>query len=170
MYNPRQKKPKITILGRKDITDYVRSFVLHMRKTEGRVLTARHRDETEYMKSLMNDPKNTTYKSFPDFRDGDYFWHHQRVDFVTSNLGKGFVFYFICNSCRQRAKYLYEYSPLQSPLCRVCCRLPYPVSSRQARYMSRLLRKPYLSSEDKQALVRRAGIRIEDVVAALASG
>lgn len=169
MYGTPKKKPKLTILERKDITDYVRSFVLHVRHGEGRVLKASHRGMAEYMKGLINLPENTTFKSMRDFRDGYYFWHDQKVDFVPSNLGqdRGFIFYFVCNGCGRRAKYLYEYSTIESPLCHVCCRLHYPAPSRRARDISRLLRKPYLSSEAKYMLIRRAGITAEDVAVAI---
>ncbi len=166
MYRQRRKKPAITALERRDITDYVRSFVWHGRR-QGRVLTSRHRAEAEIMKMLMNKPENTTYKSFRDHRDGDYYWHHQEVDFVVSNLGRGCIFYFVCNGCRRRVKYLYEYSTLQSPLCRVCCRLQYPQPSRSARRLSRLIRQPHRSiAEAKSMLIKKLGITVEDVAAA----
>lgn len=167
MYSQRRKKPAITALERRDITDYVRSFVWHARGARGQVLTARHRGEAESMKGLMNKPENTTYKSVRDLRDGDYFWHHQEVDFISSNLGRGFIFYFVCNGCRRRVKYLYEYSSLRSPLCRICCRLQYPQPSRSARRLSRLIRQAHLSGEAKSMLIKRTGITVGDVTIAL---
>jgi hypothetical protein len=171
MYGSNIKKTAITVLDRKDIVDYVRSFVWHARSTQGRVLNARYRAEAENMRELMNDPKNTTYKSIRDFRNGDYFWHHQKVDFVQSNLGRGYIFYFRCNGCYRRVKYLYEYSLLESPLCRICCNLNYDYKqpNRSMRNISRLLKKPYLSSEGKYMLIKQAGITQEDVMAATAS-
>jgi hypothetical protein len=139
---------------------------MHMRHTHGRVYDLRHPGEVRNMVEAMNKPENTTYKSRRDFRDGGYFWNEQRVDFVSSNLKRGHIFYFRCNGCARRVKYLYEYSMLMSPLCRICCRLRYEQPSRKARYLSRLIRKPYLSSEAKYALIKRAGITIQDVLVA----
>jgi hypothetical protein len=165
MYGKTNRKPPITILDRKDITDYVRAFVLHMRNTQGRVFDTRHRSSVEYMVEMMNKPENTAFKSIRDvLGDGRPFWYEQKVDFVASNLRRGFVFYFRCNGCYRRVKYLYQYSMLKPPLCRICCRLPYPQPSRQARRFSRLIRQPYLSSEAKYMLIKRAGITAEDIV------
>ena len=167
MYDSQRKKP-LPVHDRKDATDYVRAFILYIRKTQGRVFDLRHPGQVKYMVELMNDPKNTTFKSIRDPRDSYYYWHKQRFDYVPSNLGRdrGFVFYFICNGCGRRVKYLYEYSSLESPLCRTCCHLKYEQPSRKARDISRLIRRPYLSSEDKYVLIKRAGITTEDVVAA----
>ena len=165
MYSQRNKKPAITILDRKDITDYVRGFVLHMRK-HGRVFDLRHEGNIKFMIQLMNEPENAEFRSARDFQNGNYYWDYQRVDYKRSNLGRGFVFYFRCNGCRRRVKYLYEYSMLQPPLCRICCHLHYEQPSRKARRLSRLIRKPHLSGEDKYLLIQRAGITQEDVLAA----
>ena len=167
MYRRRSKEPPITVLDRKDITAYVRAFVLHARNTRGRVYNLRHFQEARNMIEDINNPANTTFKSTRDFRDGSYFWHEQRVDFVPSNLGHGHIFYFRCNGCGYRVKYLYEYSIMKTPLCRVCCRLRYRQPARKERKLSKLMHKPYLSSEDRYALIKRAGITAEDVRAAL---
>ncbi len=165
MYGQQKKKPAITILDRKDITDYVRAFVFYMRNTQGRVFDTRHRGNVEYMVETMNNPANTAFKSVRDvFGDGRPFWHEQKVDFLPSNLRRGFIFYFRCNGCYRRVKYLYQYSMLEAPLCRICCRLPYPQPSRQARRLSKLIRQPYLSSEAKYQIIKRAGITVEDIM------
>ena len=167
MYSSQEKK-LLPVHDRKDATDYVHAFLRHIRQTQGRIFDLRHPGQVKYMVELMNDPKNTAFKSIRDPRDGYYYWNEQRFDYVPSNLGtgRGFIFYFICNACRRRVKYLYEYSSLESPLCRHCCHLKYEQPSRKARALSRALRKPYLSAEAKYALVRRAGITAEDVESA----
>ncbi len=168
MYGGRNRKPAITVFDRKDITDFVRAFVFYMRRTQGRVFDMRHHAQVKYMVELMNDPANTAFKSVRDvFGDGRPYWHEQGVDFVPSNLKRGFIFYFRCNGCYRRVKYLYEFSTLQSPLCRICCHLHYEQPNRKARELSRLFRRPYLSVEAKYALIKRAGITIEDVRAAV---
>lgn len=159
-----KKNTSVTVQGRFDITEYVHTFVMHMRNTRGRIFDRRRFGEVENMKELMNRPENTTFKSMRDFRDGGYFWDHQDVDFVPSNLKRGYIFYFLCNGCGRRVKYLYEYSSLESPLCRICCRLSYQQPGRKARTLSRIIRKPSLSREEKFILIKQAGITLEDIV------
>ncbi|MGD0328497.1 MAG: hypothetical protein ABSB00_02155 [Minisyncoccia bacterium] len=168
MYSSRQEKnQKITVLDRKDITDYIRTFVWHMRD-RGRIFNTRHLGEVKNMVEQINLPENTAFKSARDIHGGYLYWDRQKVEFVPSNLGpdRGYIFYFRCNGCYRRVKYLYEYSMLESPLCRICCRLQYEQPSRKARAISRAIRKPYLSGETKYMLIKRAGITMEDVAAA----
>ncbi len=145
------------------IGDYVRNFKINIREKEGRILNTNHEGEVSYMKGLLNNPRYTTFKSIAVFNDGIPYWNEQKVDYVPSNLRRGFIFYFICNGCERRAKHLYEYSTLESPLCRVCCRLKYEAPTYKARTFSRMLRKTYFSSEDKYLIIRRAGITLEDL-------
>jgi hypothetical protein len=170
MYNSRRvQKPTITILDRKDITDYVRKFHWHMREKYGRVFNLKRDEEVRFMVEQMNRPEFTTFKSLRDPFGGYYYWDEQVVEFKPSNLGKdkGFIFYFRCKGCYHRVKYLYEYSMIKPPLCRICCHLPYQQPSRNARALSRALRQPYLSSEAKYGLIKRAGITVEDVKATI---
>lgn len=166
MYNPQQKKTKLLngIYPRIDISEYVREFLFNVKK-QGGALNANHASGAIHMKELLNNPAYTTFKSIRDFRDGFFYWNEQKVDYVPSNLGRGrgYLFYFICNGCGRRIKYLYECTPLDTPLCRICCCLGYKEPSRKARYLSRLLRKSYLSSEAKYMLIKRAGITREDI-------
>jgi len=158
------KKPD-NAYTRISITDYVATFIQNMRQKEGRVFDTRHPANVAYMKELLNDPKYTTFKSVRDMSTRFYHWDRQDVDYVTSNLGsgRGAIFYFRCNGCYGRVKYLYEYSPLSSPLCRYCCGIKYKQPTRKGRSLSRIFRKPYLSSDDKYTLIKRAGITREDI-------
>lgn len=148
-----------------NVSDYVRAFRRHIEHTQGRTIRGNHRGEAEHLRELLNIPENTTPKSFRDIQTGEYFWGEQRVEFVPSNLGngRGQVWYFYCNRCGSRVKHLYEISMLSSPLCRTCCRLSYKQPKRKQRALSRLLNKPYLSSEAKYAIIKHAGITKEDV-------
>jgi hypothetical protein len=147
-----------------NITDYIRQGIFEL-KRKGLCFNFSHPLEAERLKQLLNDPRNTTFKSTRDPADGLYFWHEQNVTFVRSNLGhdKGAIFYFLCNSCHRRVKFLYEYSSCYPPLCRKCCRLGYKYPTRKSQDLSRILRKPYLSSEDKHWIIKRAGITKEDI-------
>jgi hypothetical protein len=147
-----------------NINDYIRQGIFEL-KRKGYCFNLGHPLEAERLKELLNDSKNTTFKSVRDPADGFCYWHEQKVSFIRSNLGnsKGAIFYFICNGCNQRVKFLYEYNYCYSPLCRECCHLGYKYPNRKARDLSRILRKPYLHSEDKHWIIKRAGITKEDI-------
>lgn len=48
-----------------------------------------------------------------------------KMTYTKSNLGRGFVFWFICGVCRRRARYLYIPPNSQVSACRICHRLAY---------------------------------------------
>jgi hypothetical protein len=110
-----------------DITEYVHTFLLELARRETYPPKIIELFDANRIKELLNAPNNTIFKSITDFKTGRPYWDKQLVDCVPSNLGdrKGYIFYFICNECGRRTKYLYEYSMLSSPLCRICCRLSY---------------------------------------------
>ena len=150
---------------RVDITDYVQTFLIGFRKKHGNILKMNSVGEAGYLKQLLNSPQGKVCSPFENL-NGFFYWNTQKVDFVPSNLGgsKGFLFYFICSYCGSRAKYLYRHRTYDEPSCRACCKLGYvPQSRRQTRYLSRLIRKPYLSGEAKWALIKYAGITKEDL-------
>jgi len=140
MYNSRYediRKPEIT--RRIDIFDYVRAFVRELEKLENKPrIKFNNEFEALRVKELMNIPEKTRFKSINDLR-GNPYWHFQEVDYVLSNLGKGrgVLFYFICNRCDRRVKYLYFYTETEPPLCRKCCQLPYRSANYQKRKIAR---------------------------------
>jgi hypothetical protein len=65
-----------------------------------------------------------------------------KLTYTKSNLGKGFVFWFRCNLCGRRVKYLY-FPPSSTVLaCRNCHRLAYDKQNESKRFrpFRRLLR------------------------------
>jgi hypothetical protein len=153
-------------MERLDISDYVRKYLLLIEKTKGWSFNLSLPHDVQQLKDILNLPENTTGKSIRSVADRTYYWNEQLVDFVPSNLGsgKGYLFYFVCNKCEKRVKYLYQYSYCNSPLCRTCCRLKYKAPSRKERSITRLLRqRPMLSSEARYTLAMRAGITKDDL-------
>jgi len=151
-------------LERIDISDYVRKHILFIEKNNGWSFNLASVHDVQQVKAILNLPENTSSKSIRSITDGEYYWHKQLVDFIPSNLGKGYLFYFLCNKCEQRVKYLYQYSYCESPLCRTCCRLKYKAPSRKERSISRILRgRPMFSSEARYTLAMRAGITVDDL-------
>lgn len=59
-----------------------------------------------------------------------------RLTYTKSNLGKGFVFWFICNTCRKRVKFLYFPPNSQVLACRKCHRLAYDKQNESKRFRS----------------------------------
>lgn len=60
--------------------------------------------------------------------------NHIKMTYTKSNLGKGFVFWFMCNMCNRRVKYLY-FPPNSSILaCRRCHRLAYDKQNESKRF------------------------------------
>lgn len=149
---------------RLDITDYVQTFMLNFKQKKGVLLKINYFDGADYLKQLLNSPENKICSPLESINEF-FYWSPQKVDFIPSNLGKnkGYVFYFICIYCETRVKYLYKYRTYESPMCRTCCKLGYVPPSRRARNISRLIRKPYLSSEAKYLIVKYAGITKKDV-------
>ena len=149
---------------RLDITDYVQTFVRNYNKQHGIKLQTGYLNGAEYLKGLLNVSQDKVVP-YLEKLDGFFYWNTQKVDFVSSNLHKGHLFYFICAYCDRRVKYLYRYRTYDQPSCRTCCKIGYaPTQSRrQVRNLSRLIRKPYLSREEKHWIIKRAGITKEDI-------
>lgn len=171
MYGKETKKTKITEVESINITDYLRTFLSELTQMENwkekkqRITTLA---DAMRIRGLLDCSQNTTFKSIADLRSGYPYWHEQKVDFLPSNLGrgKGFLFYFICNDCKKRVKYLYRQDFCLSPICRTCCRLTYKQPNRARRSVSRLLNRDSLSSEAKYILIqtlKKKGITKEDI-------
>jgi hypothetical protein len=140
MYNSRyEEMGQAEIKNRINIFVYLRRFLDELWQLEGSKTKLTSEFDALRVKGLMNNPKNTTFKSLNDMRSGQPFWREQEVDYIVSNLGKGkgYIFYFICTRCDRRVKYLYEYSFFDPPLCRKCCQIPY----RPKTYSERKLQK-----------------------------
>lgn len=149
-----------------NITDYVHTFVRAYNKKYGVKLKTGYLGGAEYLKRLLNASQDKV-APYLEKLEGLFYWNSQRVDFVPSNLGenKGYLFYFICAYCDSRVKLLFRRKIGEQPACRTCRDIGYkPTQSRrQVRRLSRLIHKKYLHSEDKQALIKYAGITKEDI-------
>lgn len=159
------KKKLIVDEERITIAEYMRAFLDELARKESRRAEINSRFQAERIKGLMNMPENTAFKSINGIRSDYPYWHEQEVDFVPSNLGKdkGFIFYFICNSCGKRRKDLYFPSMINEPLCRICCRLQYKQAGRKERRLSRAFNKDYLSSEYKYMVMKTMKVNESDI-------
>lgn len=148
-----------------DITNYLKIFLEELYALEQRSIDLKTKGGATRIKELMNISKNTVFKSLNDFRSSQPYWEEQEVDCISSNLGKnkGFIFYFICNRCKRRVKYLYFLFSLDVPLCRLCCRLQYVQPGRKTRMLSTLINRKYLSTEAKYMIMKKLGITKSDI-------
>jgi len=98
----------------------------------------------EDIKDLIQEIENGTTFNLKQEKDGatEYTEPNKvRITYSKSNLRKGFVFWFICNICGRRVKYLY-FPPNSTVLaCRNCHRLTYDKQneSKKVRNFSRFL-------------------------------
>jgi hypothetical protein len=79
--------------------------------------------EADWILNSMNTP-HTFYSSLLSIQCIHQSW--QCFDYLYSNLGRGFVFFFVCNGCRRRTLHLYMPDGLFTYLCRHCHKLSYP--------------------------------------------
>lgn len=66
------------------------------------------------------------------------------VSHVSSNLGRGYIFYFNCKGCGRRARYLYITNDKTDALCRRCQMLVYRKQKESDKRISKLLNDPEL--------------------------
>ena len=57
-----------------------------------------------------------------------------KMTYTKSNLGKGFVFWFVCQVCGRRVRYLYIPPNSQVSACRICHRLTYHQQNESKRF------------------------------------
>ena len=150
-----------------DIKNHLRRFVLELSAMDKRDVKIRTRGEAEHIKGLLNASGNTIFYSLSEMRYGRRCWIGKEVDYIPSHLGpnRGFTFYFICQRCERRTKYLfYKLAEIPEPLCRSCCHLKYKRPSRRNRDLTNLLNRDYLSIEQKYWVIKRADITSRDLL------
>lgn len=118
--------------------DYIKKLNLDLRKKED-------------VETLVNIVNNTVYLKNNDTKDNEI-KNFVKITYSSSNLKKGFVFWFVCNGCLKKVRLLYltPYSTIF--LCRNCHRLTYEKNNtKEGKIIKDLLINPnkkffYLSS------------------------
>lgn len=115
-------------------TDFIVGFINEVRFNKGTQLDwledSRIRSEWEANTLLewINNPdfKKTNNSLLNIQGTHDY---RQQMAYIPSNFGrgKGYIFYFICNGCERRVKYLYMLKNSSIFRCRECNKLRYPL-------------------------------------------
>jgi hypothetical protein len=141
MINSKYKKQMATILERISAKDYMWRY--HHGEAKRNTYQTTERISTNSFR--IKWPSGMSIIGSHNMRDisGELLWRDQVVEYIPSNLGKnnGIIYYFICNDCGRRVKYLYFQNYLYSPLCRRCCSLPYRQPTRPERRISRYIRR-----------------------------
>jgi len=77
---------------------------------------------------------NETYQSKPN---------PINLTYTKSNLGKGFIFWFICNGCGRKVRFLYFTPYSEELLCRNCHHLAYEKQNKRSdRLIKELIKNP----------------------------
>lgn len=85
--------------------------------------------EAAWVLSTLNNP-NPHYVSLRNIQSPRQNW--QMFKLLPSNLGKGFLFYFICTRCQSSVKHLYIPDGQDIYMCRNCHKLSYPTPNQQS--------------------------------------
>jgi formylmethanofuran dehydrogenase subunit E len=151
------KKHTVQEIERFSIKAYIQAFLEELDaeaiKNDIKMMRIKTLETATYIKELLNTPG---YKFKTPFMVYQQHYDWQEVDFVPSNLGRGYIFFFICDRCRRKVKHLYQPSKHSQPLCRNCYHLCYKQPDRRTRRLSRLIHKPYLSRGDRERIMKIA--------------
>jgi hypothetical protein len=90
------------------------------RRQEAR--NVKSRGDAERIRWLMSSG-TTRFSCLLHLQHHHFDW--QRFTYAASNLGYGYLFYFICGNCERWARYLYRPSPDHPFFCRRCYHLKY---------------------------------------------
>src|SRR3989338_10620695 len=152
MYGSSPRRQRVYEVKRHNITHFISAFLEELKERKeipyGKVKTE---EQAIRLKEFINTPTLEFETPFQIYQSS-HEW--QEVDFVPSNLGRGYIFYFICNRCEGNMRHLYQPYPEAQPLCRNCHHLTYRQSRRKERRISRLTHKPYLSQEEREWVMR----------------
>ena len=137
-----EKRPLVENSQRVSASICVRNFLFEFKHTtidKGFDLSSE-----EDIKNMLRRIESGTTFNLKQEKDGNVELtepNNVKMTYTRSNLGKGFVFWFICNVCGRRVKFLYFPPNSQVLACRKCHRLTYDKQNENKRFrgLSRLL-------------------------------
>lgn len=137
-----EKRPLVENSQRVSASICVRNFLFELdSKAIGRTFNLNNEEDIKNL--LQRIEIGTTFNLKQEKGEEEEFTkpNSVRMTYTKSNLGKGFVFWFICNICGRRVKYLYFPPSSQVLACRICHRLAYENQNenKRLRILSRLL-------------------------------
>lgn len=117
-------------IGKVYIGDVIYSSILNFRPLLKRLDAEYLKERAEKLTLYVGNYKNTV-----------------KLTYVSSNLGKGFIFYFVCCRCGRRSRYLYSTLSSSHLCCRRCHHLNYQSQRVSDKRVSKLLKDTTLLSQ-----------------------
>lgn len=125
---------------------FVRNFYLELKKkTSGDKKALFDPGKEEFVRDLIEMIEKGSTINLKQEMNGKIEFTDQnqvRMTYTKSNLGRGFVFWFICGVCGRKVRYLYIPPNSQISACRTCHRLAYGEQndSKSVRSLNRIFR------------------------------
>ena len=143
---PFDKRPLIENSQRISASVFVRNFYLELKQKapdDKKVLLDLNNEE--FVKDLIEMIESGSTINLKQELNGKIEFTEQnqvRVTYTKSNLGKGYIFWFICGVCGRKVRYLYIPHNSQVSACRRCHRLAYgrQNNSKSVRGFNRIFR------------------------------
>lgn len=142
------KRPIIENSQRISATVFVRNFYLELiRKVPAGKRDKHGLTKEEFVKDLIKKVESESTINLKQEVNGKIEFTEQnkvKMTYTRSNLGKGFIFWFICEVCGRKVRYLYIPPNSQVSACRACHRLAYDCQNdnKRSRGLNRLLNNP----------------------------
>lgn len=119
---------------------FVRNYYLELKQYEpvGNKGSFNLKDE-HFVKDLIGKiEQNSTFNLKQEINGKTEFTEPNKIllTYTKSNLGKGFVFWFICGVCGRKVRYLYIPPNSEVSACRICHRLTYGQQNDNKRFRS----------------------------------
>lgn len=123
------KKPVVENSQRTDVSVFIRHNYLQitdqMKRISQKKLDLNNEEDVKLFIELIEKGVKLNLKQENNGEASYTEWNSVKVTYTKSNLRKGFVFWFICNICGRRVRYLYFPPNSEVLACRVCHRLAY---------------------------------------------
>ena len=116
---PRIKASDITYVVVRDIVSLGMLLPIGVELTNFRIRT---RQEADYVLGIMNSP-TLGHRTLTHIQGRNQPW--QQFTYVPSNLGRGYIFSFICNHCLRSVRYLHLQAGLGEYRCQYCSGMKY---------------------------------------------
>jgi hypothetical protein len=94
-------------------------------------------NDEEFVKKLLGKIEAETRLNLKQEINNNYEYtkpNKVRLTYTKSNLGRGFVFWFVCQVCGRRVRYLYIPPNSEVSACRQCHRLAYERQNESKRF------------------------------------
>lgn len=128
------KRPLTENSQRISASVFVRNFYLELKRRASDGKKAKlDLNKEEFVKDLIEMIESGSTINLKQELNGKIEFTEQnqvRITYTKSNLGKGYVFWFICGVCGRKVRYLYIPPNSQVSACRRCHRLAYSSQKR----------------------------------------